>query len=348
MTLRQLRPKSRVWLTAVLALSVVTSALAAVSFGPRVMKRCQLWLENRRGFPLTFQTDRLDLGGVPLTKPARFKFQFTNASEEPVEIEDVLSPCACNHASVAPRRLQPGQAGTITGALKPSFGFQDEKFLVRLRGYKLTKPLEVSAQFSNGVFAAKTLINLGRVRQGEAFEHVMGLKVEPWSPAWPELVRTQQGVVQARLVKRSGDAVDLHMTIPGTATRARSGPVGDVIEVLGRGRSPEAPLLTLAVSGEVESSIAMTPTGAFFGLRQPGRADQSINITGKAPLRIVSLRHKDPRVHLRSERLSPENSVVRVEVQSPIPGIISDEAELVLDNGEVYRFPVVGRFVAKE
>jgi hypothetical protein len=333
----------------VLAVSMVTTIVAFVSFGSAVVARCRLWLDNKRGFPLAFTADRLDLGGLPLegSVPVQFKFPFSNISKQPVEIAQVVSSCGCTDVSASPRRILPGSLGVIAGTLEPSWGIQTHTLRVRLRGYELTKTLELSARFSNGVFTEETLVNLGTVRQGEAFRHVIRLKIEPWSPAWPEVAKAQQGIVQARLVKRSADAVELHITIPGTATRGRSGPIGDIIQVLGRSRSPEAPLLIVTVSGEVESSITITPPGALFGLCQPGSASQPIKITAKVPLRIVSIGHGNPRVHLRTERLSPRNWVVRVEVRSYVPGIVSDEVKLVLDNGEIYSFPVAGRFLPK-
>src|SRR5690554_4493242 len=86
---------------------VVALMFAGVSF-----VKAQKQVAQNKGFHITFETERIDLGSVKRGEVKKFDFVFTNTGTEAIQI-DLASSCDCTTLDYPRGKVLPGKKGVI-------------------------------------------------------------------------------------------------------------------------------------------------------------------------------------------------------------------------------------------
>ncbi len=103
----------------------ITALLAVLAFSPfyaNVFPVSPTVIVKTVKAAITWKSESIDVGNIPLGKPKLIRFEFTNTSSKPIIIENVAPSCGCTTADYTKTPIQPGKKGFVEASYNAASG----------------------------------------------------------------------------------------------------------------------------------------------------------------------------------------------------------------------------------
>jgi len=272
----------------------------------------------RFGFPLRFDRTVHYFGQVEWGKPVETNFQFFNASQKEVEIEQIVTSCACSLANLSSHRFRPGERGVLTVRFFPTgfSGHVNQTLQIYLRGFRNPINLCLQADVNPLLIPLPSKIDFGRIKPWQKKSAMLVLKNTSGKKVRITRLETSREYVKASVV-RDGEE-------PAICVALVHPPAGKVYERLYIYTSlPERSFIDVPIRAEVTCKWQLSDTEFFFGFVNRGeRLSRRIVIKG---LHHSSIKRVWTDCQTATVSVIPNQAGVEVSVQLDLGKAKGDE-----------------------
>jgi len=236
-----------------------------------------------------------DFGDVAVASKSEYRFAINNQTGRAVHISSARTSCGCTTAIVETPYIEPGQVGSILAKFNTDTHRGKKGATITVvfdqPGYAEVR-LRVDGYIRKDLVFSPGAVEFGKVAMGEESTKTIRLSYAGRGD-W-QVVDIQSHLpwlsAKASLENRSGGNATYLVSVrvdPG----APSGPFLDELIVVTNDRF--RPRMPLAVSGELESELVVSPQSLALGEVKPGEAvEKRLVVRGKTPFLIESIRVK--------------------------------------------------------
>jgi hypothetical protein len=239
-----------------------------------------------------FQTDRHDFGTVARDAKTEFRFVLKNIYLEDVHIAGVRASCGCTTPRIEKPLLKTYEEGAIVAHINTDrfLGHKGATITVTFdKPFPATAQLQVTADIRSSVVFEPGSVQFGTVDQGTPAEKTVTVKSTGGSD-WRLLgVKSTAPHISAQIEngRRLGSTVTYDLVVR-MDDKAPAGPFSDYLML--RTNDPSSPQIPLAVDGEVQPGISVSPRSLFLGVVEPGKkVTKQLVVRSKKPFRILSV-----------------------------------------------------------
>ena len=247
-----------------------------------------------------FDSTSHDFGSVARGAKAEYEYVLNNIYVEDLHIVSVQSSCGCTQVRIKKADVKTYQRSAIVATINTqSFTGQ--------RGATVTvtfdKPFYAEVQLHTSVYIRSDVVftpgsaEFGTVDEGQKVEKKVAVSYagrDDWKILEVKSTNPHVSAVAVETSRAGGQvAYNLQVRLDGEAA---AGYLDDhLILVTNDQTSPQIPL---ALEGQVQPSVTISPESLFMGVVQPGeKVTKQLIVRGKRPFRVESVTCKDPSFH---------------------------------------------------
>jgi hypothetical protein len=281
-----------------------------------------------------FKQTSHDFGALARGTKAEHKFELTNLYKEDIHIAGVRSSCGCTTPTISKDTLKTWEKGAIVAQ------FNTESFT----GHKhatltvtIDKPFYAEVQLSVQGFIRSDVVfdpgevNFGAIDPAQPSEKLVKVTFAGRSD-WEILdVRSANTRFEVELsdAQRSGGQVTYNMLVrllPG----APGGYLQDQLTIVTNDQTNRN--IPLAVEGNVETLLTLSPAALFLGVLEPGqKVTKQLVVRSKKPFKVTGVKCSDDCFQFVTSDEAKTLHIIPITYTAEKPGEVAQQIEIVTD-----------------
>lgn len=242
-----------------------------------------------------FPIKQHEFGDVAVSAKCEVRFPIENKSDKTVHIKSVRASCGCTTPIIETNYIEPGQTGTILARFNTDTHRGKKAATLTV---VIDKPNFAEVQLKVGGYIRQDLVfNPGSVEFGKipnAVEQTRSVNLTYAGRTDWEILQVESSkpwiTAQATLVSRSGINANYQVNVRVDPS-APQGAFHDELVLTTNDKSKTR--VSLLVTGEVESSLIVSPQALALGEIMPGQVvEKKLVIRGSSPFLIDSIKAK--------------------------------------------------------
>jgi hypothetical protein len=239
-----------------------------------------------------FATTNHDFGSVARGAKAEFAFELTNNFQGDVHLASVRASCGCTTPRIEKEWLKTYEKGAIIAHLNSDRyqGHRRATITVTIDQPAFAEvQLDITAYVHDSILMEPAAVELGTVEQGtRGLGKVILYRAD--MPDWRILdVKLSNPALAARAVEvaRQDGQVWYELRV-GSRENAPAGYISDYAWLTTN--DPNNPTMSVAVEGQVQSDVVVSPASLFLGVLRPGeKVTKTLVVRGKTPFRVTGI-----------------------------------------------------------